>query len=277
MSEGTGKSSAKNCAGTDAREVGEDRHGRLGARQVQAAVVVVADPDRREKPRREAHEPGVAPVVRRAGLAREHARQARRARAPSPVPRSTAPRRIELTRKTASAGSAGDSGAALRSSTVPVARHDADDRVRRHAHAAVGEDASRRRRSPSARSRRRRARPTGNPRSRDAIPAPAAAPSTVGQARHQRDAHGRDVDRQLERLARRHRAAVVAVVVARRPRSSSALLSPLDRDRRVHQDRRRRHRRIQVAPREGGEVDEGLEEAARLAVRLRHAVELRER
>ena len=83
MSEGTGKGSAKCWAGHGAREVREDRHGRLRAREVQAAVVVVADPDGREKPRREPDEPGVAAVVRRARLARRARPSGPCARAPA--------------------------------------------------------------------------------------------------------------------------------------------------------------------------------------------------
>ena len=70
-------------------------------------------------------------------------RAARRRALPAPCRGRRRPRRIESTRKTASAGSAGFSGVSLRSSTRAVARQDAHDRVRLHAHAAVGEDARR--------------------------------------------------------------------------------------------------------------------------------------
>ena len=212
----------------EAREVREDRDRGLRAREVQAAVVVVADPDDREKPRRVPDEPGVPAVVRRAGLAREDSRQAPRARAGARPAGRRRPAGSSSRGRWRPPAAPATSDGRLPVEHRAVAGHHADDGVRRDAHAAVRERGVRagdlhRRDLEGAQGDRGVARAAGR-----SSPRPRRG-EDVGQAGPQRDPDGRDVDRELERLPGRHRPAIVVVVVAGRPLLLFGLRSPTRR------------------------------------------------
>ena len=102
------------------------------------------------------------------------------------------------------------------------------------------------------------------------------APGHVGDAPDAHvlgEARGGDVERALDGLAHGDRSVELVVVILGRPEPAGRL----DLERRIVQEVGERDLRSPVHRLEGGDVDEGLEGAARLASRLGAAIELRDR
>src|SRR6185369_15586583 len=121
-------------------EIGPDRKRRLGAGKTHARVVVEADPDRSFEHRREADEPRVLVIIRRAGLAAGRMLETLAARGGSGAALHDA---FEDVRHQIGVGR-GDDAPDLETAPflyTAAGLDDARDRMRRDAHAAVGEHA----------------------------------------------------------------------------------------------------------------------------------------
>ncbi|CAH1659347.1 hypothetical protein BOSEA31B_11857 [Hyphomicrobiales bacterium] len=221
-------------------------------------IVVVADPDGRDELGCEADEPGVAVVLRRAGLAADLPARDVELAAGTAVHHAVehGVDHGEILRLDDRAETRGLAG--VNDLAVGLA-HLADD-IGQHRLAAIGE-----RRVSGRHLQRRHLR--GAERQRQVRLQGRGDAEALGGADDLLGCHllnqpsGDRVERMLHRSRQRHRATIVARIVLRFP--------ALDRDRGVVADGIRRHALL-----ERGQIDEGLEGRARLAPRRRGAVEL---
>ena len=243
----------------------DHRHGGAGAGQLGRLVVVAADVDDDDGVPRGEDEPRVAAVLRRAGLAGDA--------------RSLKQRR-ELLRRAAfdDAGQRVEHHVAGVRGERPLGGGDADERDRRAGLPGPRRGDERRRTALAERGDRRvaggeverrhlpRAERQRRLRGQMSFKARAVRPlDDRRRADREADAGHRHVEALLERLAHRHRAAELMVVVRGTPLAGGGRHG----ERRVADDRRGR----EGADAEGGERDERLEGRSGLAPRVERAVE----
>ena len=250
-------------------ELRPHRQGRLRSAQAERLVVVEPHPDDGQQLGCEADEPRIAQVVGGARLAGGFRREPRRARRRAGALVDYAAHHVGHEKR--GVGARHPPPVVPREALLLARADDPLEHPQRLQHAAVGEqrvcggDLERRRLEHAQRDRGIRAR-----RRADADPPP--QPGDLVEASQLGHVDGRDVARHREGPAQRNLAVVFVLVVARAP-----WLPELEGRRLVEDERCRGqvgaplHRR----PLERGQVDERLEDGARLPPRGDRAVELR--